>query len=438
MSAAFPFLRLPLELREAVYSLYFNPASRLVDGEFGGGQYRFEFDLYRVNKQVYSEAENVFRRENVFVRIDTPWPTAVNHISQDGLVPIVAAGLNGKKFRRYHQLVEISAPVHSGRAEHVIVVLLDDLHLFCQVWFYSALSYPDLNDNLCTNFLLQDPYFHANPKPIPLSLQRRLLLPFEKVKGLWEIEINGYDERVKQELLELMAKPNDTVQKCCEDCAEFMESGDCELAEGNADQALELYIQAFRSIHIIITGRTRRVLGDPFFHDVIEAGRFAGQTGTTVRIILRIKLVSRAVKTYLKLQQWEEAAFWGIRSIRIMREPRESEFEGFLTEFVGAKDVGLLYLRTAIAMRKMEEKGSEQLSDYVNEKETSKQLFPLTAKYLKGKYQRVIKKELNESGVRVSGNLLVLEKITGEGSDVDSMRHMNQEDTDVEMEIESS
>lgn len=76
MSAAFPFLRLPLELREAVYSLYFNPASRLVDGEFGGGQYRFEFDLYRVNKQVYSEAENVFRRENVFVRIETPWPTA--------------------------------------------------------------------------------------------------------------------------------------------------------------------------------------------------------------------------------------------------------------------------------------------------------------------------------------------------------------------------
>lgn len=94
MATTFPFLRLPLELREAIYSEYFNPASHLVDGEWGGGQYRFEFALYHVNKQIHSEAENVFRRENVFVRIETPWPTAGTNESPSGMMrptPSVAA-----------------------------------------------------------------------------------------------------------------------------------------------------------------------------------------------------------------------------------------------------------------------------------------------------------------------------------------------------------
>jgi hypothetical protein len=79
----FPFLALPLELRESIYSLYFKPADRLhhssdklnVDGFFGS-VYRFDFDLYHVNKQVHREAQAVWKRENVFVKIATPWPSA--------------------------------------------------------------------------------------------------------------------------------------------------------------------------------------------------------------------------------------------------------------------------------------------------------------------------------------------------------------------------
>jgi hypothetical protein len=78
----FPFLSLPLELREYIYSLYFKPADRLVQGHeletlgFFGGVYKFDFDVYLVNKQVYKEAQAVWRRENVFVKIATPWPSA--------------------------------------------------------------------------------------------------------------------------------------------------------------------------------------------------------------------------------------------------------------------------------------------------------------------------------------------------------------------------
>jgi hypothetical protein len=78
----FPFLSLPLELRESIYSLYFKPADRLVQGHilesqgFFGGVYKFDFDVCRVSKQVYREAQAVWRRENVFVKIATPWPSA--------------------------------------------------------------------------------------------------------------------------------------------------------------------------------------------------------------------------------------------------------------------------------------------------------------------------------------------------------------------------
>lgn len=76
MSGTFRFLALPLELREQIYSLYFHPPDRLHTLEDSGGRYQFDFDLLRVCKQVYAEAQTVFRRENIFVKVETPWPNA--------------------------------------------------------------------------------------------------------------------------------------------------------------------------------------------------------------------------------------------------------------------------------------------------------------------------------------------------------------------------
>jgi hypothetical protein len=77
-----PFLDLPLELRESIYSLYFKPADRLIQNAslqeegYYGGVYKFDFDVYRVNKQLYEESKRVWKRENMFVKIATPWPSA--------------------------------------------------------------------------------------------------------------------------------------------------------------------------------------------------------------------------------------------------------------------------------------------------------------------------------------------------------------------------
>jgi hypothetical protein len=81
-SRPFPFLSLPLELRESIYSLYFKPSDRLVTNStfdaagFFGGVYKFDFDLSHVNRQICAEARRVWRRENVFVKVATPWPSA--------------------------------------------------------------------------------------------------------------------------------------------------------------------------------------------------------------------------------------------------------------------------------------------------------------------------------------------------------------------------
>ena len=119
-----------------------------------------------------------------------------------------------------------------------------------------------------------------------------------------------------------------------------------------------------------------------------------------------------------------------------MRENMETEFEEFLSEFVGAEDVGLLYLHTAIAMKKMENYDSLELAHYGgwNGLEGSDQLFTMVAKYMKGRMQGLVKKELDSNKIGVPESLAkAWEGAKKVESDKDSMRHLNQdEDTEVE------
>ncbi|KAH8723824.1 hypothetical protein GQ44DRAFT_728400 [Phaeosphaeriaceae sp. PMI808] len=383
MPSPFPFLSLPLELREAIYSLYFKPADRLahnlsLDAQgYSGGVYDFDFDLYLVNRQLYDEAKTVWRRENVFVKIATPWPSAeeynVNHISSEGLVPIVCKDRQADGFNSHHALIQITAPFHQATPEHCVVVLLDDLHLFAQTWYYSALSYPMLNDRLSTIFVLRDPY-SPNPGSPNLNnpnipLQRRIILPFGQIKGLYHKELLNFAPTIHQELSKEMSTPVPTLQQSCESCADLIDQGDAILPASPA-AALDLYMQAFHAIHILVHKRTRRVLADVFFHETIEAGRFAGQTGLTVRVVLRLQLVSRCLLAYLRLGQWDEAAFWGMRTIRIMRQSMDVDYESFLSEFIGGSDISLIYVRCGIGFWKMEGARGEwggELEKYVGE-----------------------------------------------------------------------
>jgi hypothetical protein len=327
----------------------------------------------------------------------------VNHISSEGLVPIVCTDRHADAFTTHHALVQITAPFHQAVPEHTVVVLLDDLHLFTRTWYYSALSYPMLNDRLSTTFVLRNPEPASTTQSISLALQGRLLYPFEQVKGLYNMDISGYAPSVEKELKRRMAIPIPTLIEALDASVDFMDQGDAALAANDPQEALTLYNQSFHAIHILIHGRTRRVLADVFFHEGIETGRFAGQTGITVRVVLRLKLVSRYVHAYLKLGQWGEAAFWGMRSIRIMWESMDAQLEHFLSEFVGGEDAAMIYIRTGVAFAKMEadsETWGEELKSYEGEDVAgSVTLWVLAGKYLKNRDKSGIKRELEGFGL---------------------------------------
>jgi hypothetical protein len=493
--AAFPFLRLPLELREQIYSLYFKPADHLVRTVgleakgFFGGVYQWDFDLWRVNKQVYAEAKKVWKRENIFVKVATPWPSAgmyrvylmatdgipeqlehtsttvsgrrgrrellpfssectadhqlgvlVNHISSEGLVPIVCTDARADAFKSYHAVVQITAPFHGVVPEHMVVMLVDDLHLFTKTWYYSALSYPMLNERLSTTFVLQNPYAEPSNEAedavmeedqknlgVSIALQRKLLLPFEHVKGLHSTSIHGFAPNVREELARLQARPIPTLRESLESATDYMLAGDLALASsshhntnntstsnpyptqatGNdktaALEALDLYKKAFHAIHILIHGRTRRVLADDFFHDGITSGRYAGQTGITIRVLLRLKLVSRTIAAYNALGQYGEAAFWGLRSIRVLQESLNPDFENFLMEFLEGSDVGWIYVRSGLAfwqMERDEESWLGELISYADEPlAVSERLWGFAGAYVKPSERAAVRGELLGYGI---------------------------------------
>ena len=317
----------------------------------------------------------------------------VNHISSEGLVPIICTDNRANSFNDHHALIQISAPFHQAVPEHAVILLLDDLHLFTQTWYYSALSYPMLNDRLSTALVLRDPDLadvdDGDEKDVPLSVQRRILLPFGQVKGLHSTEIEGFDKTVERELRTAMAVPPPSLRDSCELSTKHLQEGDAHLARGAAGAAAALasYTAAFHAIHILIHGRTRRVLADAFFHAHITAGTYAGHTGMTVRVILRLKLVARTIAAHLVLADWAEAAHCGMRSVRIMGDTVDSEFEDFLAELVGGDDVGLVYVRAGIALYKMRadvETWREELKAYEGEEMADvRRLFEVSLKHFK-------------------------------------------------------
>jgi len=343
-------------------------------------------------------------------------------------VPIVCTDARADAFNDFHAVVQITARFHGEVPEHMVVMLVDDLPLFTKTWYYSALSYPMLNERLSTTFVLRDPYAENGGEVdisaeqqdpnIPLPLQRKLLLPFEHVKGLNSTHIHGYSPVVREELARLQAIPVPTLRDSVEDATDHMLAGDVVLASATpsptntlttdekhaaAQQALDLYNKAFHSIHILISGRTRRVLADDFFHEAITSGRYAGQTGITIRVVLRLKLVSRTIAAYNALGQYAEAAFWGFRSIKILQESLNPDFEHFLTEFLEGSDVGWIYVRAGLAFWHMERDREAWMGEWIGYAEEplagSERLWQEARRYVKSAAREGVRKELQGYGV---------------------------------------
>ncbi|RMY63100.1 hypothetical protein D0863_10739 [Hortaea werneckii] len=381
-------MTIPPELREQIYALILHPdANRHYhEDEYTSYSYQDAVQLFLVNRQIYHESRKIFQELNTFVRVETPWPEAQFHVAREGHVPLIAPGGRAARFEGHSMTVGIDAPEVPVSQEAAIdqayaneeiqmepgdeqpfLILLEDLDKFCTMWFYSSLSHEALNPQLRLDLTLRDPRPHQE-KHLQKSLQRRLLLPFAQVKNLRSMVVTGDpkpDASVEAELRELQKEPHKRPEQCLREAIQFKAEGNAQLTAGHPREALEIYHQAWLAMHVVIKGRRRHIHADHFFAREMREEPFTGKNGQSERLILRVQLVANTCLAYIKLEQWEDCAFWGMRSIGMIREamgaddrydiPPEDEA---VLGFPAANQMGKIYYRTALAKKAMEDKTS--------------------------------------------------------------------------------
>jgi len=148
-----------------------------------------------------------------------------------------------------------------------------------------------------------------------------------------------------------MSIPETSQEKCLEESTRLKDIGNVALRNGDPLAALHYYIDSFKAMHIVCQGRYRAVWADAWFNKILVGGPFDGQHGQMIRIMLRIKLVANIVKAYLDLHDFEEAYFWGNRTLTIMRQAIGSEEIIPLHNFPSAPELGKICYRTGMACK---------------------------------------------------------------------------------------
>ena len=374
---ALGFFNLPPEIREQVYKILLRSANhRYYSTE--GPYYQFDLRILRVNRLIHDEANKVFK-DNIFVKITIPWQGAISHINSEGNVAIVARDQRASDFQDYHLRAYIDPPdtapwnAHTGET-YSMITCIQEVKSFTQIWYLSNLSNArQLNPHLRLRLDLKNPRFPG--ERIPKVLQQRLILPFGEVKDLHSMEFNfhgkpffGYavDKDVQETVIKAQKIPAPTPEECIEKALARKKAGNDEMQAKAYAAALKEYFDAFAAIHIFIKGRVREIRCDAYYNQVLESGAYQGQHGHHMRMTLRIQLVANVVLAYIKMENWDEAYFWGRRSITTFRLSMtgvdeiggrgwEEWVAGSLAINFGAKnEMGKLFYRTALAARNME------------------------------------------------------------------------------------
>ncbi|KAI1132520.1 hypothetical protein F5Y10DRAFT_231312 [Nemania abortiva] len=364
---AMRLLSLPPEIRDQIYTIILHPSNNRTfqPDDYTDYDYRDALALFRLNRQIYYEARDIFRTLNVFLRVETPWSEAEQHVNIVGHVPILMRGARAARFKGHTLQVTIETPAAGDpeQGTHQFIMLADDLPAFTKAWFYWDLSHPGLNRWLSLKLFLRDPYTPDwDEKHVRREVQRKLLLPFGDAKGLSDCNVSGDPKpqpKITAELRALQAVKPPPPEHCLAECMKLKNEGNQLLQKGEVRAALEAYNHAWEAIHIIVRGRQRHVHAEAFFARDLVDEPFAGKNGQLERMNLRLQLVANTCLAYLKLEDWEELKFWGMRTIQLMRQatgandnPIPPEDEALLG-FPSATQVGKIYYRTAKALEQL-------------------------------------------------------------------------------------
>ncbi|KAI4140044.1 MAG: hypothetical protein L6R39_005982 [Caloplaca ligustica] len=365
----FPFLALPAEIREHIYHaiLSTDNARRPPNNDDEPASYRYDLAVLRVNKQIHHEAKKAFQ-DNIFIKISTPWSESIDHISSEGRVPIITTGLKAESFESYHLWIAIDTPgVSFSGCAYSMLICLEDLPAFTRMWRFSNLNHQGLNSHLRLTLTIKDP--HVPDRKIPKGLQSRLLLPFGLVKDLHSLSVEGarvlpsIEEALKKE----QAIPDPPPEECLETATALKDAGNKALQAGDYAAALKHYTDAFAAIHITVSGRKRYIHADGYYGRECTSGAYKGHRSDYVRLMIRVKLVANVIQTYLKMKDWEEARFWGKRSILLLRASLTGDDDNDIEDeknwrwvqqsntmgFPARAEMGKILYRTALASREL-------------------------------------------------------------------------------------
>ncbi|KAM0716613.1 hypothetical protein Q7P37_008058 [Cladosporium fusiforme] len=364
-------LTLPPEIREHIYRLILQPEANREHqpDDYITYSYAQALVLFKLNRQIYREAHKVFYDLNAFVRIETPWPQSKEHVMAEGHVPIIIQDARAKRFTNHRLQVGIDAPQYQllDADTECFIIHVDDLPKFTKSWYYADLSHPTLNPNLRLTLDLRDPFSApGEDKHISYQLQRRLLLPWSNVRNLGEMALSGTptpDAKIAAELKTLQATKTPSPEHCLRESTRLKREGNAELQAGRYSAALALYKQSWEAIHITIHGRARHVHGDAFFAVRLREAPYEGKLGHAERLVLRVQLVANTCLALLKMEDYDECIYWGMRTINTLRDgmglepdmdvgPAEEAVPGF----PAASEMGKVYWRTALAWKAKDEK----------------------------------------------------------------------------------
>ena len=349
--------------------------------------YRFCTNLFRINRQLREEAREVFKIQNAFILITTPWAEALDYVSGIG-IPIIAKHKQTEVFSE-----DLSAQmvfpdlVIPGVSDSPFIICVEDLAAFSLASFYQDISNPGLNANM--ELTLRMGTQGSNAKgPISRSMQYRLLDPFISMKGLRALRITGsVDPDVESHFREKNSEPHDSAEKCLEASEKLKGEGNIMINKKQFDRAKSLYEESFRAMHIVIKGRQRQIWGDPYFNRMLAGGQFDGHHGNLVRMELRIKLVANMIEAFLGLELPEEAVFWGMRSINLVRGNIGEDADRPQLGFPAASAWGKVYYRTGRAQQML---GND---------DEARQLFRIAADWLP--HDRAVQKARADTALRL-------------------------------------
>ncbi|KAI1268216.1 hypothetical protein F5Y18DRAFT_440973 [Xylariaceae sp. FL1019] len=333
-------LSLPPEIRDQIYHVILHPNNnRTVQAdEYTDYSYRDAVVLFRLNRLIYREARDVFR---------------------------TMTGTRASRFNGHSLSVVIETPSAGPPPDGMqhFVFLADDLPAFTRAWYYWDLSHPGLNQWLSLKLHLRDPNAAEWDEPhVRRDIQRRLLLPWGMVKSLRDFTLTGNptpQPKIESEMRALQAVAPPSPEQSLTEGIRLKNEGNILLQKGDARGALRVYSRAWEAIHIVIRGRQRHVHAEAYYAKELSEP-FPGRNGQMERLNLRVQLVANTCLAYLKLGEWEELKFWGMRTIQLISHqhddrPIEPEDEAIL-DFPFATQIGKIYYRTASACKALGER----------------------------------------------------------------------------------